>query len=63
MWTGFWLLTGTWKVTTPSALPGILGDTGLVVSSPAQHHAIFRPFQLDNTGKNLVLQFWEPSSA
>lgn len=49
--------SGTWKVTTPSALPGILGDTGLVVSSPAQHHAIFRPFQLDNTGKNLVLQY------
>lgn len=50
---------GKWQVEAPTVLPGIEGDHGLVVKSPAAHHAISAPFPkiLDNKGKTLVVQY------
>ncbi|CAG8452330.1 7248_t:CDS:10 [Ambispora gerdemannii] len=46
---------GEWAVEEPTILPGIEGDTGLVVKSVAAFHAISAPFDepLDNTDKTL----------
>lgn len=50
---------GEWKIEEPSVFPGFKGDKGLVVKSPASHHAISTVFDepFDNTGKTLVLQY------
>lgn len=50
---------GEWKFEEPSVYPGFKGDRGLVVKSPAAHHAISAklPKPLDNTGKTLVAQY------
>ncbi|KAH9452283.1 hypothetical protein Pst134EB_016239 [Puccinia striiformis f. sp. tritici] len=50
---------GKWEVEEPTVLPGIEGDQGLVVKSPAAHHAISAPFSktLDNKDKTLVVQY------
>ncbi|CAH7667995.1 Calreticulin family-domain-containing protein [Phakopsora pachyrhizi] len=50
---------GKWEVEEPTVLAGMDGDTGLVVKTPAAHHAISVPFSktLDNTGKTLVVQY------
>lgn len=50
---------GKWEVEEASVYPAIEGDEGLVVKSPAAHHAISVPFtkSLDNTDKTLVVQY------
>lgn len=50
---------GKWAIEEPKVFPGFAGDTGLVLKSPAAHHAISaklsEPF--DNTDNTLVLQY------
>lgn len=50
---------GKWAFEEPSVLPGFEGDKGMVMKSPAAHHAISRKLAepLDNTDKTLVLQY------
>jgi len=50
---------GKWEVEEPSVYPGIRGDKGLVLKSPAAHHAISAKFDapIDNTDKTLVVQY------
>ncbi|KAG0152344.1 hypothetical protein CROQUDRAFT_649731 [Cronartium quercuum f. sp. fusiforme G11] len=50
---------GKWAVEEATVFPAIEGDSGLVVKSPAAHHAISVPFPktLDNTDKTLVVQY------
>lgn len=52
-------VVGKWEVEEATVYPAIEDDTGLVVKSPAAHHAISVPFptSLDNTGKTLVVQY------
>lgn len=50
---------GEWAIEEATIYPGLKGDKGLVLKSPAAHHAISRRFDsvLDNTGKTLVVQY------
>lgn len=50
---------GKWAVEESKIYPAIEGDKGLVLKSPAAHHAISYIFDrpIDNTGKDLVLQY------
>lgn len=50
---------GEWAIEEPTVYPGFAGDKGLVVKSPAAHHAISAKFDepLDNTEKSLVVQY------
>lgn len=50
---------GKWGFEEATVLPGLNGDKGLVMKSPAAHHAISTRFEepLDNTDKTLVLQY------
>ncbi|KAF5095208.1 hypothetical protein D0Z00_003245 [Geotrichum galactomycetum] len=50
---------GKWSVEESIVFPGLKGDKGLVVKSPAAHHAIsaILPEPLDNKGKTLVVQY------
>ncbi|KAF5095662.1 hypothetical protein D0Z03_001779 [Geotrichum reessii] len=50
---------GKWEIEEPTVFPGFKGDKGLVVKSPAAHHAISTLLEepLDNKGKTLVLQY------
>jgi calnexin len=54
-----WAYVGEWSVEEPTALPGIVGDKGLVVKNAAAHHAISAKFPsvIDNKGKTLVVQY------
>ncbi|KAJ3197041.1 hypothetical protein HK101_006504 [Irineochytrium annulatum] len=50
---------GQWAIEEATVYPGFAGDKGLVVKTPAAHHAISSlfPNPLDNTGKTLVVQY------
>ncbi|CAG8552435.1 5888_t:CDS:10, partial [Acaulospora colombiana] len=50
---------GEWKVEEPKIYPAIKGDKGLVIKTPAAHHAISALLKtpLDNKGKTLVVQY------
>lgn len=50
---------GEWSVEEPEVFPGFKGDKGLVVKSPAAHHAITTAFDtpINNKGKTLVVQY------
>ncbi|BFZ63616.1 hypothetical protein YB2330_004747 [Saitoella coloradoensis] len=50
---------GKWSVEEPTVLKGLAQDLGLVLKSPAAHHAISAPFPepIDNTDKTLVVQY------
>jgi len=50
---------GKWSIEEPHVFPGFTQDYGLVLKSPAAHHAISAPFKttLDNTDKTLVVQY------
>ncbi|KAG0242657.1 hypothetical protein BGW41_003760 [Actinomortierella wolfii] len=50
---------GQWANEEPTVFPGMKNDRGLVVKTPAAHHAISAslPEILDNTGKTLVVQY------
>lgn len=50
---------GKWAFEPPTVLQAFEDDNGLVVKSPAAHHAITYVFDtpFDNTGKDLVLQY------
>lgn len=50
---------GEWAVEEPYVFPGFKGDKGLVVKSPAAHHAITTAFDtpINNKGKTLVVQY------
>ncbi|KAK5465470.1 hypothetical protein LTS15_002033 [Exophiala xenobiotica] len=54
-----WAYVGEWSVEEPTALPGLVGDKGLVVKNAAAHHAISAKFPsvIDNKGKDLVVQY------
>ncbi|KOS16685.1 Calnexin -like protein [Escovopsis weberi] len=54
-----WAYVGEWKVEEPTVYKGIDGDHGLVMKSPAAHHAISSKFpkKIDNRGKTLVVQY------
>jgi len=51
--------TGKWEVKEGDEPVGIPGDKGLTVGNAAKHHGIAAPFTkiLDNTGKDLVVQY------
>lgn len=50
---------GKWNIEEPTVYPGFANDKGLVLKSPASHHAISYKLEepFNNTGKNLVLQY------
>ncbi|KAJ3215289.1 hypothetical protein HDU67_000633 [Dinochytrium kinnereticum] len=50
---------GEWAIEEPTVLGGFAGDKGLVVKTPAAHHAISAlfPKPIDNTGKTLILSY------
>jgi calnexin len=54
-----WAYVGEWEVEEPYKFKGIEGDKGLVVKSPAAHHAISAVFpkKINNKGKTLVVQY------
>lgn len=50
---------GKWRIEEPKVYPGFKGDKGLVIKSPAAHHAISTIFDkpVDNTDNTLVVQY------
>ncbi|KAI0999470.1 Calnexin [Podosphaera aphanis] len=54
-----WAYVGEFSVEEPSVFKGMIGDKGLVLKSPAAHHAISANFEkkIDNTQKTLVVQY------
>lgn len=50
---------GKWAIEEPTVFPGFKGDKGLVVKSPAAHHAISAKFNkpIDNKDNTLVVQY------
>ncbi|KAI6250183.1 Calnexin [Erysiphe necator] len=54
-----WAYVGEFSVEEPIIFKGMEGDKGLVLKTPAAHHAISAKFpkKIDNTGKTLVVQY------
>lgn len=54
-----WAYVGEFSVEEPTVFKGMIGDKGLVLKSPAAHHAISAKFpkKIDNTDKTLVVQY------
>lgn len=54
-----WAYVGEFSVEEPTIFKGMEGDKGLVMKSPAAHHAISAKFpkKIDNKGKTLVVQY------
>ncbi|RKF57983.1 Calnexin-like protein [Erysiphe neolycopersici] len=54
-----WAYVGEFSVEEPTVFKGMIGDKGLVLKSPAAHHAISAKFpkKIDNSGKTLVVQY------
>lgn len=54
-----WAYIGEFSVEEPYVFSGLKGDKGLVLKTPAAHHAISANFdkKIDNTGKTLVVQY------
>ncbi|KAJ3251898.1 hypothetical protein HDU77_005559 [Chytriomyces hyalinus] len=50
---------GLWNIEEPTVFPGFSGDRGLVVKTPASHHAISASFKepIETNGKTFVAQY------
>ncbi|KAJ3240825.1 hypothetical protein HDU81_002678 [Chytriomyces hyalinus] len=50
---------GLWNIEEPTVFPGFSGDRGLVVKTPASHHAISASFKepIETDGKTFVAQY------